>query len=241
VARPKTLAALTDPRAVLHALREFDRLGRDQFLSVHGFRAARGYFLRHEGRRYDSKAIAGVAVGYQHGRALGPGDFSGGEQTVWRTFRRLGFDIEHPGRPLRVEGALTQPTASTADLEKRTRALLTAAARAGVPLPQPKGQARPRRTRTQRSEFCRDPWVRAFVLQRADGKCELCALPPFVDDAGDPYLEVHHLHRLADGGPDIVQNAAALCANCHRELHCGRDRSKRVAALRRRVPALKGS
>ncbi|MFC1652495.1 HNH endonuclease [Planctomycetota bacterium] len=38
------------------------------------------------------------------------------------------------------------------------------------------------------------------------------------------FLEVHHLFRLADDGPDIPDNVAAICPNCHRELHYGADR-----------------
>ncbi|MCH9003886.1 MAG: HNH endonuclease [Proteobacteria bacterium] len=34
-----------------------------------------------------------------------------------------------------------------------------------------------------------------------------------------PYLECHHVKRLADGGDDAISNAVALCANCHRRMH----------------------
>ncbi|WP_342542729.1 HNH endonuclease signature motif containing protein [Paenisporosarcina sp. FSL H8-0542] len=37
----------------------------------------------------------------------------------------------------------------------------------------------------------------------------------------NPYLEVHHIKRLADNGEDSVENAIAVCPNCHRELHFG--------------------
>ncbi|WP_080666815.1 HNH endonuclease signature motif containing protein [Variovorax paradoxus] len=44
----------------------------------------------------------------------------------------------------------------------------------------------------------------------------------FVSKAtGDPYLEVHHITPLALGGDDTVDNAWALCPNCHREKHFG--------------------
>jgi len=36
-----------------------------------------------------------------------------------------------------------------------------------------------------------------------------------------PYLEVHHMIQLADGGEDTTENAVALCPNCHRQLHFG--------------------
>jgi hypothetical protein len=43
-----SLADLT-PEAVRQAIAEFDRLGRDAFLSTYGFGKARGYFLVHIG------------------------------------------------------------------------------------------------------------------------------------------------------------------------------------------------
>ena len=47
------LGELTDCDAVRQALAEFDRLGREAFLEKYGFGPARGYFVVHEGRRYD--------------------------------------------------------------------------------------------------------------------------------------------------------------------------------------------
>ncbi|MFK9099455.1 HNH endonuclease [Pseudomonas guariconensis] len=71
--------------------------------------------------------------------------------------------------------------------------------------------------------FRRNPDVVAEVLLRANGKCEGCRLPaPFQRPDGSLYLEVHHVNRLADGGHDTVDNALALCPNCHRERHFGR-------------------
>ena len=77
-----TLQELTDPNAVLEALNEFDRLGRVDFLKAYGFGAHRGYVVVHDGKTYDSKAIAGVAFGYQfpHRGPLKPADFSGGKR-----------------------------------------------------------------------------------------------------------------------------------------------------------------
>ena len=49
---------------VLTAIEEFDRLGRAAFLDKYGFGEARSYYLVHEGKQYDSKAIVGVAHGY---------------------------------------------------------------------------------------------------------------------------------------------------------------------------------
>ena len=85
---------------VERALAEFDRLDRDAFLAKHGFGKARGYVLMRDGRRYDSKAIVGVAHGYDR-PDLGPlrsQDFTGGEATVARLLESLGFEVEKPRR-----------------------------------------------------------------------------------------------------------------------------------------------
>ena len=98
------LADLTSRQAVLSALAEFDRLGRDAFLKKFGFARARNYFLSHHGKTYDSKAIVGVAYGYEH-PAEGPlkaEDFSGGEATVKAVLERLGFEVVKANRPTEV-------------------------------------------------------------------------------------------------------------------------------------------
>ncbi|WP_237149626.1 HNH endonuclease signature motif containing protein [Pseudomonas mediterranea] len=37
---------------------------------------------------------------------------------------------------------------------------------------------------------------------------------------------MHHLNRLADDGPDLPSNVAALCPNCHRRAHYSVDRQE---------------
>jgi hypothetical protein len=90
-----SLADLTSRPAVLAAVREFDRLGREAFLATHNFGKARRYYLSLKGGRYDSKAIAGVAHGYQFPRegALDRRHFSGGEKTVRRQLEAMGFRV----------------------------------------------------------------------------------------------------------------------------------------------------
>lgn len=87
------LSDLTDSNAVRKAVAEFDKLGRDTFLKRYGFGPARRYLLSVNGKLYDSKAIVGAAYGFQHGAALQPTDFSGGEATVGKTLERLGFSV----------------------------------------------------------------------------------------------------------------------------------------------------
>ncbi len=72
-------------------------------------------------------------------------------------------------------------------------------------------------------QFIRNPDVIAEVLLRARGQCEVCLQQaPFRRRSDNtPYLEVHHRIPLADGGDDSVENAIALCPNCHRQAHFG--------------------
>lgn len=71
--------------------------------------------------------------------------------------------------------------------------------------------------------YKRNPNVVAEALFRAAGICESCGedAPFFRKSDGSPYLEVHHKVQLASGGDDTVENAIAVCPNCHRKFHFG--------------------
>ncbi len=92
----------------------------------------------------------------------------------------------------------------------------------------------------QRQDFVRNPYVVAGALIRARQKCEMpgCSSALFARDDGSIYLEVHHVHPLAEGGNDSLENAAAVCPSCHRELHLGKERSKRRTLLKNYIATL---
>lgn len=74
-------------------------------------------------------------------------------------------------------------------------------------------------TAYERSQIIRD-----YVFARAKGVCEHCGEPaPFVTTVGTPFLEVHHIRRLSDGGPDDPRFMIGVCPNCHRRAHYGAD------------------
>jgi hypothetical protein len=83
--------------AVLSALHEHDKLGVTAFRKTYGFQPARRYLLKHNGKSYDSTAIAGVAHKYALDGPLRPKDFSGGEATVVAKLIELGFEIDDRG------------------------------------------------------------------------------------------------------------------------------------------------
>jgi len=79
--------------SVLAAIDECDRVGRANFLARHGYRKGT-YQVVHAGREYDSKAILGVAFGYEFDcEPLDPREFSGGVEHCARVLLRLGFVI----------------------------------------------------------------------------------------------------------------------------------------------------
>ena len=71
----------------------FKEIGQERFLKEYGFRKARTCWLVYEERKYDSKAIIGVAYRIATGRPLAPKDFSGGDP-VLKKLRELGFEYQ---------------------------------------------------------------------------------------------------------------------------------------------------
>jgi len=81
--------------------------------------------------------------------------------------------------------------------------------------------------------------VKLYVRKRAGGICEACKQPaPFNTKKGLPYLEPHHITRLADGGPDHPAFVAAICPTCHRRIHHGEDGDSINAELLVRIGQL---
>ena len=66
----------------------------------------------------------------------------------------------------------------------------------------------------------RSSMLKLYALKRAHGVCEGCNnKAPFKTRSGQDYLEVHHINKISDGGPEKPQLVAALCPNCHRKAH----------------------
>lgn len=81
--------------------------------------------------------------------------------------------------------------------------------------------------------------VRAYVLARSRGVCEACEkAAPFVRKNGTPYLEPHHTHLISESGPDHPRWVGAICPNCHREIHHGREGGPLNTQLQMRLLSL---
>lgn len=157
--------------------------------------------------RFESalKALAGH-IEYYEGVRSGTLHTLRGVLTKFEALREPSADLE---------AHLVRENAALAIALARSPADRTARLAASDPMP--------KTTNVTATVYLRNPDVVAEVLLRAGDTCEGCARPaPFLRlSNGLPYLEVHHRHRLADGGPDTVANAIALCPNCHREAHHG--------------------
>lgn len=84
----------------------------------------------------------------------------------------------------------------------------------------PEGNLHPTASQSTNTTYSRLASVKAWVLHHAQGVCEACGqAAPFCSPDGVPFLEIHHVRHLADGGSDTVTNSVAVCPNCHRALH----------------------
>ena len=140
-----------------------------------------------------------------------PGSFSYVHQLIENIENEKGFEVQVYGRSA-LEKELEAGVANaleSSDASRRSRLN--------------KADKIPVRIAIKFNGFRRNADVIAEVLKRAKGRCEECYRDaPFKKRSnGDPYLEVHHKIMLSAGGEDTIENAIAVCPNCHRKLHFG--------------------
>jgi 5-methylcytosine-specific restriction enzyme A len=85
------------------------------------------------------------------------------------------------------------------------------------------------------SVIIRSEAIKSYALKRANGDCEGCSQPAPFFSKGGPFLEVHHIERIADGGPDHPENVAALCPNCHKRAHFSLDGEEYNQRVRNKI------
>lgn len=124
------------------------------------------------------------------------------------------------------------PTFDENELLFRTQQL------ANFKLSEPEGIQNPQSKVSALKIYARSPEVKAWILQESKGICSLCLkTAPFRMPNGEPFLEVHHIIPLSEGGEDTPDNCAALCPNCHRAVHY----SIEASSLQEKLKGLKSS
>ena len=137
-------------------------------------------------------------------------DENGETRKVWM------FPLEIiDGKPARIEFKTIETLRQKK--EKKTSKISSKALKKMVES-QPK--SKPSKRTTSSETYERDEKVVKYALLRAKGVCELCEnKAPFKKKDGSPFLEVHHIDFLSNGGDDTIENVSALCPNCHRKMH----------------------
>jgi hypothetical protein len=114
---------------VLKAISEYDDLGASAFRDTYGLAATHEYAFLHDGRRFDARAMIGVAHYYAAGEILDSDSMADAKEGA-RVLQVLGFDVEGPGlAPLRYANATTvgqEHARATWALAARERLLETA-------------------------------------------------------------------------------------------------------------------
>jgi 5-methylcytosine-specific restriction protein A len=139
--------------------------------------------------------------------------------------------------PLKLTSISEPPKPTRGEIEniakRRQKGLLTCSAEELKKLATIGGRPRPGKRDTTALQFERNAAVVAYVKKVAAGRCDLCGEAAPFSTVDGPYLECHHVFPLAKGGPDTIDNAVALCPNCHRKMHLKNERADRAKILER--------
>ncbi|MYM26255.1 hypothetical protein GTP46_26855 [Duganella sp. FT135W] len=172
------------------------------------FKNSTKYDVIIDGKPYPPKAISSIAHFLATNKILRADEFVGSKEGIWhRRLKDLDFQIlskgEHADFSEQVSLSLKLPRATL----QRKAAMAAKQA--------------PAKVQVQVTRYVRSPHVVAERLLRANGYCERCRKPAPFKRLRDkkPYLEVHHIQLLSQGGLDSVENTQALCPNCHSEVH----------------------
>ncbi|ABB38016.2 HNH endonuclease [Oleidesulfovibrio alaskensis G20] len=189
-------------QAILQAIDDFARGVRPAF-----YKTPRRWYLVHRGSLYPAKAIWAMATGQGSAGSFNTRDARAGLAEAGFAVRAFEPEsVQWPDEDVRLAIRQLQQAADTDPGDDAAETLCP-----------------PGMTVREQAVFRRSPVVAARVLLRAGGFCECCGAPaPFVSRADNlPYLEVHHVRPLAEGGADTPANCMALCPNCHRQFHYG--------------------
>ncbi|MGQ0659592.1 HNH endonuclease [Sphingosinicella sp.] len=216
--RPERLREETERRWPNQPITRAHVLAAFQQVAKEGYRAERrstrwDVLHPNSGDRYPPKVILSRAA-----QLAGVRNNRGGGWPTNDVLAALGFMIvPKEGEELEVEQDLAQM--DLAGLRDRAER---------------EARQEPPRTSSRGQSIARSPWISAYAKRTANGRCDLCGNDAPFRTAAGPFLECHHILRLADGGPDCIENVVALCPNCHRRMHLA-PRKSDISALRQPV------
>lgn len=198
--------------AMLKAIKEFDELTRDRFLEKYKYGRAIEWFIRHEGRRYDAKAIAGVAHKYlgPGGRILEANEFKTGRGSkALEKLKELGFQIE--SADIAPQDARSEPFDPSNDEDARLTIVRAVKERRG-------------------QQKFRDSLLKAYGRRCAISRCSIVDV-----------LESAHICPYRGPDTNSVSNGILLRADLHTLFDCGLIAIDCEMMKVRVSPRLKGS
>jgi hypothetical protein len=112
---------VVDAKALLMAIQEFNDLGRYKFLKKYSFSRSSKFYLIHEQRIYDTKALVGAAYFHATGKKLSNDKFGGGAPTE-AVFRRIKEEDERFGNDEVFEDKLGELSNLAGEFDRLPRA-----------------------------------------------------------------------------------------------------------------------
>ncbi len=90
----RTINSIKNKNSIIQTIKEYDELGKENFLSKYGYGEATTYYIEHNNKEYDSKAIIGVSFKYEYPteKPLLNSEFNGGIP-VEKKLQSLGFIV----------------------------------------------------------------------------------------------------------------------------------------------------
>lgn len=192
---------VTDRKAVINAIEEFNTLGRDEFLAKYSFKRARIYFLIYEGKQYDCKPVLWAAYQFQFGEPLVARASGGVNKTVRPHLQNMGFQVV---AEFIQEASVALPEeAGAQDLWEGAKQTITV------------------------NSYERSVAARAECIEHHGSACCVCGFD-FAANYGETFLGFIHVHHLVPLSEIKVahkvnakEDLRPVCPNCHAVIHYG--------------------
>ncbi len=197
-------------RFVVAAIKEFENIGRDEFLNKYVFEYAREYFIEYKGTRYDCKPILVAAYYHQFEPDL---LIDGNEDKFEEHLKKL--KKETGGVVPKIEQLLTGMGFKVVDDGWKPPLL------GGFP----EGKKVERvHTASERDSRVITLAKVNFLAEHGKLYCIACGFDfeKIYGERGQGYIEAHHtipVSEMKEGHETRPEDIALVCANCHRILH----------------------